>query len=97
MIEIMGKELGWNAAKQEEEFDRTIYFLRSMGLQEAKAQIKLKDVPRSTTTLSPARLPTPEEAALYNQALFTPAEVAQLQKRFRDLDFVSARSLSVLS
>lgn len=34
VIEIMGKELGWNAEQQEAEFDRSIYFLRSMGLQE---------------------------------------------------------------
>lgn len=34
VIEIMGKELGWDAAAQEVEFDRSIEFLKSMGLQE---------------------------------------------------------------
>lgn len=60
-----------------------------MGLAESKAQIKLSDVPRVSTTISPARLPDPEEAALYSRALFTPEEVSNLKTRFQKMDFVS--------
>jgi len=40
-------------------------------------------------TVSHARLPDAEEAALYSQALFTPKEVEHLKRRFNKLDFVS--------
>jgi hypothetical protein len=42
VIEIMGDELKWDSDQREEEFDRTIVFLKSMGLPENKSNIKMK-------------------------------------------------------
>nr|AOR81602.1 glycerol-3-phosphate dehydrogenase [Phaffia rhodozyma] len=87
ILEIMASELGWNQERVEKEFDSALYYLRSMGLAEHKANIKLADVPRVTSSISPARLPGVDEAAFYSRALFTPEEVADLKIRFQKMDF----------
>jgi glycerol-3-phosphate dehydrogenase len=84
----MGEELGWNAARQEKEFDQAIYFLRSMGLPDGHnlkwQEIKKNHGPKTFLGLKP------DEAALYSRAQFTPDEVNSLRKQFEQMDFVSS-------
>lgn len=61
-----------------------------------RAQTKLADIPRAQTTISPARKPEPEEAALYSRALFTLPEIEALKKRFTRLDFVRLQVSTLL-
>ena len=87
VIDIMGEELGWNAARKEKEFDQAIYFLRSMGLPEGHnlnwQDIRKNQGPKTFLGLKP------DEAALYSRAQFTPDEVNNLRKQFEQMDFVS--------
>lgn len=88
VIDIMGEELGWNAARKEQEFDQAIYFLRSMGLPEG-TNLNWHDMRKNLGTKTFLGL-KPDEAALYSRAQFTADEVNNLRKQFEQMDFVSS-------
>lgn len=86
VIDIMAEELGWDQSRKEKEFDSSLYFLRSMGLPEGQASIKLGDVVRNEGKTQALGL-NQTDAQLYARAQFTPEEVAHLRKQFEQFDF----------
>jgi len=82
----MGEELDWDQKRKETEFEQAVYFLRSMGLPEAQAGIKLSDVTRNHGSTQPLGL-SQTDAQLFSRAQFTPDEVANLRKQFEQFDF----------
>lgn len=64
-----------------------------MRLPRSRANIKLKDVPRTSFSTTQGSMPSAADHAVYSRALFSPEEVARLRKRFSKLDFVRSSPL----
>ncbi|KAI9342740.1 FAD dependent oxidoreductase-domain-containing protein [Zopfochytrium polystomum] len=78
VIEIMTEELKWSPARQREEYERTLVFLTTMGLQ----QLHLRDA------INPAGPATTDDefSAFYTRSHFVPQELARLKEAFMKMD-----------
>ncbi|GBB94466.1 hypothetical protein RclHR1_02360024 [Rhizophagus clarus] len=79
IIEIMSEELGWSSERQNQEFDKAVEFLFTMGLPKPKEKLTIDKVRIESSKRS-------ENGVLYSRSQFQPEELASFQKVFSDLD-----------
>ncbi|KXH64115.1 FAD dependent oxidoreductase [Colletotrichum salicis] len=74
VIDVMAEELGWDAARKDQEWTETVHFLRSMGLSPEKFGVTRAEVLRSGSATS-AYAPKSQIAASASGIKFAPNEI----------------------
>jgi glycerol-3-phosphate dehydrogenase len=75
----MSEELEWSPEQQNQEFDKAVEFLITMGLPKPKEKLSINKVRIESSKNS-------DNEILYSRSQFQPEELANFQKVFSDLD-----------